>query len=60
MTIDEAIQKLEIAANDLMTPLHYEFVDAIRLGIEALLAVKQYRSNPHAHQVYRLDGETIE
>ncbi len=60
MTIDEAIVTLEreIALQESRKPT--KKTTAVRLGIEALRAIIHYRSNPHFHQVYRLEGETEE
>jgi hypothetical protein len=57
MTIDEAVKLLK-DISPLRGTLSPEDIEAIRLSIEALKAVKHYRSNPHLHQVYRLEGET--
>lgn len=60
MTIDEAIEKLEEAAQNLMTPRHYKYVSAIKLGIEALKRCKYIRTHPSEPRVWELPGETKE
>jgi hypothetical protein len=60
MTLDKAIEKLSESAQGGSTTFDEEFKKAEGLGVEALKAVKHYRLNPHAHQIYRLVGETEE
>jgi len=58
MTIDEAIKRLDSTKDRLAISLAYDEREAIRLGIEALKRVLEYRDSPMEEDWAKLPGET--
>jgi len=58
MTIDEAIERLEVFEKDVSEGAPELLDDAINLGIEALTAIKYNRENPCLAPICKLSGET--
>jgi len=58
MTIDEAIERLIIAQGGLKDYHTQEFIDAIKLGIEALKGLEWCRRNTNCPFTKLLPGET--
>ena len=57
MTIDEAIQNLELVPPIFFARGYENYNDAIKLGIEALKLVKDKRGYPEYIIPHRLSGE---
>ncbi len=59
MTIDKAIEILELRVASPFVRANQDTKDAIKLGIEALKAVKKFQSMGSKINPLRLRGETI-
>lgn len=58
MTIDEAIKLLTIFNQTCNVPTMPILDHAIKLGINALIAIKEYRQTPFYSWIKQLPGET--
>lgn len=60
MTIEEAIKILEKHLNPDPAKNYKPVADAVKLGIEALDWIKEWRKQPHVYGYGLLEGETEE
>jgi len=58
MTLEKAIEILTINAHEPNSYLPPDYIDALKLGIEALLARREHRDHDPNHTYSPLPGET--